>query len=293
MEQQNRSEFKIKSKCDLKAYINAQILKIKQLDDVGEKDKSQKLANNISYLSEKFNLGGMIIDPLTDTKYFVSLGQLRGGWVTYADEWSGHQSTRLYDTDLEVIRKEISTLTHLDGDGSIRPIHRVLPLKHSIIIRNLSSYPLEYCNCGVERGYFFTGYGSPARSFRGPNQTIEPGYSAGFAYTENELVNPFGCRFRGYVSFRLQTPKDVYIIIFGWGINPASENKAGVEIRSRNQRNVEPNGVVTDMNKFLIVTHPEGNGFHDFNSKQVGEFQLTCQFDNNEWAEYILTVANG
>ncbi|CAF4253665.1 unnamed protein product [Rotaria socialis] len=69
----------IKDKSHLLKLIKYRIAQINRLDESGNIETSKTLAKTVETLPRRLLLGGMVIDPLIEEKYFISTGCLKGG----------------------------------------------------------------------------------------------------------------------------------------------------------------------------------------------------------------------
>jgi hypothetical protein len=170
----------IKDRNALKAYINNLKSKIEQLEEIGHFNDAHKYTENVSYLSSKLaSWDGILCDPLTEQKYFLSTVKLKGGISSYAHECSNFKKEDLYQqTNNEEI--VIDALRFMCDQR--RFFNYFCNPTAGIFIQNSSKYELEYCSSGNAIGYFFTS-NFQETSFQGPCQTIQPDYSAGFIHT--------------------------------------------------------------------------------------------------------------
>lgn len=117
-------------------------------------DKSYTLAKNIEYLSGCVYRCGIVIDPLTEQKYFISPGQLKGGGPAYSKNINDNQNkidenTRNLsnkDDDLESVKKALKYFLS----------NRIANRQSLVVIQNKCKYDLHYRNHGKSSGFFFT-----------------------------------------------------------------------------------------------------------------------------------------
>lgn len=100
-------------------------------------------------------------------------------YCSLATDCPDFKEENLYQKDSEVVYKELSYLVQSRSDLLNSG---VLQATTGIYIRNDSRYELQYCSSGSYKGYFFTD--AVDKSFKGPNKTIQPGYTAGFVSTK-------------------------------------------------------------------------------------------------------------
>ncbi len=177
-ESSNRNN--IKDRNALKAYINNLKSKIEQLEEQGRFNEAHKYTENVSYLSSKLaSWDGILCDPLTEQKYFLSTFKLKGGIPSYAHECSNFKKEDLYQqtSDEEIV---IDALRYLCEQR--RFFKYFGNPTAGVFIQNSSKYELEYCGSGNASGYFFTSHVQDS-SFQGRCQTIQPDCSAGFIHT--------------------------------------------------------------------------------------------------------------
>ncbi|CAF1063964.1 unnamed protein product [Brachionus calyciflorus] len=274
----------IKDKEDLRDYIENLRIKLDHLEKNDHIDKSIKLSKIISYLSSCLHLNGIITDPLTNEKYFISSGELVGGIKSYAYECSKHRPENLYSKNSYNVEKELIKIGKERESVSKAFITALIwpfvsfPVTTGIMIINNSKFKLEYVHSGSgEDCYFFTGNNNAALSFQGKGLCIEPGYTAGFMHTRN--VASRNSLLNGYISFRILTDKGNFIVVMAWGVNSGLDvNRAGLNVYF-----AEHCGIIADIKNFLNLYH-HGNGGVGKVYKNVKDiFKLEYHFFNKAY----------
>lgn len=207
----------------LRSYIQSLVLKI-NLNPCSE--DAEMLTNYVQTLSHKLHQTGLVTDDLTDSKYFVSFGSLKGGLPSKANEVDGHVPENLCQSGRNasnIVRKELELLS------SARDCNRM----SKIIIENLSSYPLLYKNAGSYSGFFF----SDAKS---AFQTVSVVDSVREKYTIAAQKGVGGIMHTktrdtargsaGYFSFTVPTKGRNYIVYVGFSCTYNGSNCAGIQI---------------------------------------------------------------
>jgi DNA modification methylase len=115
----------INGKNALKLYIDDLISRIDHFEKRGQFDEAQKYIQNVSYLTSQLSVDGIITDPFTNQKYYLSTGELRGGVPAYAHECPNFKKANLYNTNEEIVSKEVFTLVR------VRVCSGDTPLKYS------------------------------------------------------------------------------------------------------------------------------------------------------------------
>jgi hypothetical protein len=179
---------------DLRLFLNEQIIKIKQLEETGNTTEANTLAENVAHMSSKLTFDGVVLNPLTNEKYYLASSpeKLKGGVKGYASECSNFRKENLYQKDREYVFAELDYLLNkrdsvgnyfIGGLTAMFTLYMNYPAITGIFIQNCTkTHVLQYCNSGSEEGYFFTG--QVYDSFQGANNTIQPGYTAGFIHTK-------------------------------------------------------------------------------------------------------------
>jgi len=140
----------IKDGSELQEILDKRIFMITQLKQLGDTATSQKLADSVSILSQRMLQGGIITDPLSGEKYFISIGSLKGGGANP----SKAQDVRLFERDklcqtgegaMKMVRRELNHLAE----------NRDCCRQALVTIKNSSRYLLQYKAHGTSSGYLF------------------------------------------------------------------------------------------------------------------------------------------
>ena len=174
----------INDKNALQLHISELISRIDHLEKRGQFDEAHKYIKNVSYITSKLSMDGVFTDPLTNKKYYLSMGKLRGGLPTYAHECVNFKKANLYqqNNNEEIVFKELKYLLEQRKWLNFPGGAFTAPPTAGIFIQNRSKYVLEYCSSGSENGYFFTSDVQDS-AFQGENRTIKPDHTAGFMHT--------------------------------------------------------------------------------------------------------------
>lgn len=281
----------IKDRSQLRLLIGSWIMHIKYLDEVGDTEASEELAKNVATVSQQMLQPGIVTDPLSGQKYFVSTGRLDGGGPSYstARQVESHNPRNLClkgTNAYERVSKELQLLSNARNCN--RMTH--------VIIKNQSQYPLVYKNHGTYSGYFFS---DAQAAFQYENSTIcaQDGVG-GFLVTKTSGT---ACGASGYISFTVPTEGKNYIVCCGFDTGYSSTSGAGIEIRGEDGvtdemgritgHGIDPAGNVTDICALVTKTHhsTHNSRFHEFH-ETCRAFKVYCCFTNESWGEFIFSV---
>ncbi len=101
-------------KSKLKGLINSRIAKIAELKNNASSDATdflviERLVTSVDYLSVQLSKNGMIVDPLSGKKYFLTDTRLLGGGAGYAKNVKNYEKYLLYNNkgNLAEVKKSV------------------------------------------------------------------------------------------------------------------------------------------------------------------------------------------
>ncbi|CAF3362211.1 unnamed protein product [Rotaria socialis] len=139
----------IKDKSHLLKLIKYRIAQINRLDESGNIETSKTLAKTVETLPRRLLLGGMVIDPLIEEKYFISTGCLKGGGArpSKSSNVKNHRRENLCcqgEDAFQTVKNELDLLRKARNSNRMS----------RIVIKNESEYSLVYKNHGKYSGFF-------------------------------------------------------------------------------------------------------------------------------------------
>ncbi len=101
-------------KSKLKGLINSRIAKIAELKNNASSDATdflviERLVTSVDYLSVQLSKNGIIVDPLSGKKYFLTDTRLLGGGAGYAKNVKNYEKYLLYNNkgNLAEVKKSV------------------------------------------------------------------------------------------------------------------------------------------------------------------------------------------
>ena len=177
--------------------------------------------------------------------------------------------------------KFYSVLNHLEFLSEKRSCNRL----SRILLINQTNFELKYNNCGNYSGWFF----NKVRNAFDEEAKITPGNVGGILCTK---TSDTACGASGFISVKVQTHIDNYMVFCGFNTGYHYSSSAGVEIRKME------NGVFYNEIKIhdlmTKVRHPDGNGLLHIFTEDCECFKVEVQFTDKEsfnerWNNFIFT----